>query len=288
MKITILANRDLHANVALNLLRPLFEKHNVTVFLSESVGLPKKDWVIPEALKQLKFLEQALFNQVICPLAEQQKDKARYLTFYELGELGGNCGGNGCRVLENINQPEGLATFKASEPDLVISIRFGKIIKAPVILVPKLGVLNLHSGLLPQYQGILTTLHSLLAGESQVGCTLHYIDSGDIDTGSIIDTATVSVDSSVSLFGHVLKLYPLGVQMILKAVEQLQQCGQLDCYEQDVTRQRYFGLPETEHFTELTRQGFALWHQEEVIEVLQRYVPQEKAGEITRLSGHSA
>lgn len=110
MNITILANRDLHANIALNLMRPLFKQHQITLFLSESVGLAKSGWQIPQALQQLKFIEQGLFNQVITPLVEQQKHQERYLSFNEFGELSGN----GCRVLENINSPDGLETFKAS------------------------------------------------------------------------------------------------------------------------------------------------------------------------------
>ena len=270
MNITILANRDLHANIALNLLLPLFKLHRITLFLSESVGLPKPGWQTPQPLQQLKLIEQGLFNQVITPLLEQQGCRARYLSFNELGELSGN----GCRGLENINSPAGFDVFQASQPDLVLCIRFGKVIKAPAIAIPRLGVLNLHSGLLPQYQGILTTLHALLAGESEVGCTLHYIDSAEIDTGNIIETASVKVDKSLSLFGHVLQLYPLGCTMIMDAIARLVEGEVLTGKAQDVTQQHYFGLPDTEHFNALEKSGFALWHQNEVLDVLHRYLPE--------------
>jgi methionyl-tRNA formyltransferase len=267
MNITFLVNRDLHANFSLNMLRPLFGKHQASIFMSEKVGLPKSDWTPPEELLQLKFLEQGLFNNIISSMTENQGDcSSRYLTFDELGDL---C--HGCSVLENINKPEGLEIFKASEPDLVISIRYGKIIKDPVIAVPKLGVLNLHSGLLPQYQGILTTLYSLIAGESEVGCTLHYIDSGDIDTGEIINTASTSVDKDKSLFWHVSQLYPMGCKMIMEAVDNLESGQALDSYPQDTSKQQYFGLPESKHFAQLKEQGFSVWRSEDVLPIYEAY-----------------
>ena len=268
MNITFLVNRDLHACVALNLLRPLFEKHRITIFLSEKVGVPKSNWSPCESLQQLKFLEQTLFNQVITPLAAKQSSKeARFLTFSELSE---QC--HSMSVLENINKPEGLEIFSDSEPELVISIRFGKIIKEPVIAVPKLGVINLHSGLLPEYQGILTTLHALNADEEQVGCTLHYIDSGDIDTGEIINTASLQVDKTRSLFWHVAQLYPLGTKMIIDAVQVFDDDERPKSYSQDVSRQAYFGLPEAEHFELVRQKGFDIYQSQDVIELYQRFI----------------
>lgn len=260
MNITFLVNRDLRACVALNLLRPLFDKHQVRIFLSEKVGVPTSGWTACDSLLQLKHFEQTQFNDVFAKLVEHQPDKAnRFLTFDELGELS-----RGCTVLENINQPEGLEVFRQSAPDLVISIRYGKIIKEPVISIPRLGVLNLHSGLLPKYQGILTTLHSLLAGESEVGCSLHYIDSGDIDTGEIINIARVSVDKQKSLFWHVSQLYPPGCEMILQAVSALETGKSLASQRQDASQQQYFGLPEATHFEQLQKLGFRLWQSEDV------------------------
>lgn len=268
MNITILANRDLRACVALNHLRPLFEKHRITIFLSEKVGVAKPGWVPCEALMQLKHFEQAFFNSVFTALVEQQSGtKNRFLSFAELGK---SC--NGCRVLENINHPHGLEIFQQSKPDLVISIRYGKIIKEPVIAIPRFGVLNLHSGLLPKYQGILTTLHSLLADETDIGCTLHYIDSGDIDTGEIINTASLPVDPCRSLFWHVSQLYPIGCGMILEAVATLERREQLSSHQQDIIQQQYFGLPEATHFEGLRKKGFSLWQSEDVEAELKQFL----------------
>ena len=59
--------------------------------------------------------------------------------------------------------------------DLLISIRFGMILGTEALGLPPRGVLNLHSGLLPQYRGVLATFRALLNGDAEIGCTLHWI-----------------------------------------------------------------------------------------------------------------
>ncbi len=50
----------------------------------------------------------------------------------------------------------------------------------------RLGIVNLHGGLSPEYRGADCTFWALYNGEPEkVGCTLHYIDAG-IDTGRLI------------------------------------------------------------------------------------------------------
>ncbi len=49
--------------------------------------------------------------------------------------------------------------------------------------MPKIGVLNAHGGILPEYRGMNVMEWSLLQGD-QIGVTVHFIDS-KIDTGQI-------------------------------------------------------------------------------------------------------
>ena len=268
MNITILANRDVHANSAINHLRPILQAHKVSLFLSDKVGAPKSGWSPSSDLKQLSFLEQRLFNEIVSPLAQQQiLPGDRFWTFAEMDREF-----EYCRTLNTINTPEGLEQFAASEPDLVISIRFGKIIKDPVIAIPTYGVINLHSGLLPKYGGILTTLHALNAGETKVGCTLHYIDSAEIDTGAIINSAAMAVDPNRSLLWHVASLYPLGVGMITEAIDTIAQGKSLSHNAQNKEQQEYFGLPEHEHFELLAQRGINVWSAEDVTEIYGQYI----------------
>ena len=264
MRITILANHDLHANRAVNFLRPCLVEHEVTLFLSQKVGRPRKGYAPPQELLQLQFLERDLFAR----LPTSGGATAEFLSFEQLGELFGTAP----RVLQNVNKPAGLETFQASRPDLVISLRYGCILRQPAIDVPRLGVLNLHSGLLPRYQGILTTLHSLIEGQDEVGCTLHYIDSPAIDAGPVIDTFSLAVDRERSLLWHVAQLYPGGCTLIARAVEALSQGRKPEHLAQDPSEQaEYYGLPEAEHFAALQKTGFDVWQRRDGLELYEPY-----------------
>jgi folate-dependent phosphoribosylglycinamide formyltransferase PurN len=81
------------------------------------------------------------------------------------------------------NAPASLARLKAWSPDLII-FAGGNILRKPLLAIPRLGVLNVHLGLLPEIRGMSSPEWSLLNGVP-VGITIHFMDSG-IDTGPIL------------------------------------------------------------------------------------------------------
>lgn len=71
------------------------------------------------------------------------------------------------------------------QPDLILLGQSG-IIKDNIIKIPKIGILNSHPGILPQYRGIDVVHWALFNNDIKaIGSTIHFIDSG-IDTGPVI------------------------------------------------------------------------------------------------------
>lgn len=206
MRIGLLLNRDLHACVALNLLTPYLAGNSVAIWLSGGVGGS------PPAggeLRLLRALEQAIPNEVVFPLLDRLPDG-------ETGELRtfaatARALGASLDTLDTPNTPDGLRRLRDFAPDLLVSIRYGRILKGEALAIPPLGTLNLHSGLLPDYRGVLATMRALLAGDADVGCTIHFIDDGTIDTGAVVERVRVPVVPGASLFAHVQALYPPGI-----------------------------------------------------------------------------
>lgn len=261
MRITILANRDLHATLAVNYLWDALEGHEVSIFLSERVGRPRKGYVVPRELEQLQFLERDLLRLL-------DLTSGRFFTFDRLERQRGVP----VRVAQNINKGEGDRAYAASQPDLVVSIRYGCILRDAAIGVPRHGVINLHSGLLPKYPGILTTLHSLVDGETEVGCTLHRIESKAIDAGAILGTASVPVDPKRSLLAHVLALYPPGCALIADAIRRLAAGESVETTPQDpADAGTYHGLPEPEDFERLRQAGFCVWDRDDILPVVEEF-----------------
>ena len=291
MNITILANRDLASNIALNYLVKGLSKHKLNIFLSDQVGSQLDK---PAQLIELQFFEQHLFNKLLFPaldlngskadIAESNalkippsntdidltiaKNRSQLLTFHQLEQAIGSS----LESLNDINQVDGLRRLSSTAPDLILSVRYGKILQEKAIAVPKLGVLNLHSGLLPQYQGVMATFWAMFNEEDIYGTTLHFIDSNAIDSGPIISFSQDSLDLTKSYLTNVLALYELGCGNMIAAVHDLDVGTRLQPKPQDGNSQ-YFSFPSKTQLDDFNARGMRLFDTIEILELAQSYRP---------------
>ena len=70
--------------------------------------------------------------------------------------------------------------------DLAISYLYWKRIRPPLLTLPRLGVINLHPGPLPEYRGLGGYNFAILNGDAEYGVSAHFVDAG-IDTGDLIE-----------------------------------------------------------------------------------------------------
>ena len=90
-----------------------------------------------------------------------------------------------------IYQPESIKSESSQEflkrvaPDAMIIIAYGQIIPARLLTIPRLGWINLHASLLPQYRGAAPIHWAIANGETRTGLTTMQIDAG-MDTGPIL------------------------------------------------------------------------------------------------------
>lgn len=149
---------------------------------------------------------------------------------------------------DDINSDEAFADLKNFAPDLMISIRFGQIFRrSDLIALPRFGIINLHSGILPNYRGILASFWAILAGEKKLGMTLHYIVDSGIDTGPIIDSFRQEIDWGLSLSENISRLYPRGCEMILRTVKKIFAGEEIEKIDQKTLgKGRYFSYPKEE------------------------------------------
>lgn len=269
MRITLLCNRDLASCVALNYLLPALSAHELTVFVSASVGKQSAAAAAPADLLLLKFYEQQLFNEILFPLlAVSHAHKTTQLrSFAGLEELLAKP----IEELQGINAPEGLARFAAQQPELVLSIRFGSILKDAALAVPAIGVLNLHSGLLPDYKGVMATFRALSNGDKTIGTTLHWIDDSRIDTGRILTTTTMPVTAGKSYLWHVLALYKAGTEAMLAAVEQLAR-GETPLSRPQPQGGSYYSFPTAAELAAFRAAGWLLVNPQEIEQVAKQFM----------------
>lgn len=111
------------------------------------------------------------------------------------------------REVPHINHPDVVKLARDLQPDLVCV--FGtSLIRGELLNQGRLGIVNLHGGLSPEYRGADCTFWALYNGEPEkVGCTLHFIDAG-IDTGRLIAHVCPEVrpgDTELRLFWRAVK-----------------------------------------------------------------------------------
>jgi len=111
------------------------------------------------------------------------------------------------KEVPHINHPDVVQLANELKPDL-IAVFGTSLIKGDLLLKGRLGIVNLHGGLSPEYRGADCTFWALYNAEPEkIGCTLHYIDAG-IDTGRLIAHVSPELgpdDDELTLFWRSVK-----------------------------------------------------------------------------------
>ena len=245
MRLIIFTNRDLASNLFLNHIMPHVAPYVVHIFLSDKVGKATTS-ATPDELQTLKFFEQTLPNTVVFPSLDAQyrifTEGGKWHSFNELSRYYDVP----ITSLNDVRSAESLKTIASLQPDLVLSVRYGRIFGSDFLKIPKRGVINLHSGKLPQYRGVLPTFRALMNSDEVLYPTLHYIEDGTIDTGGIIGMAELKVEKDKSLLWHVLQLYPASVDLVVDAIEQIADGNKPLAQEQGDADVAYFTFPTVE------------------------------------------
>lgn len=73
----------------------------------------------------------------------------------------------------SVNDPAYIERVREINPDVVASVAAPEIFKKGILGVPSLGCINIHSGKLPIYRGMMPNFWQLLHGEKHAVVTVH-------------------------------------------------------------------------------------------------------------------
>jgi len=93
---------------------------------------------------------------------------------------------------ESVNTAESIEMIKGLNPDIIIVVAYGQIIKPAILEIPQFGCVNLHTSLLPKYRGAAPIQRAVLAGDKVSGITLMYMNE-KMDDGDIISQTEVAI-----------------------------------------------------------------------------------------------
>ena len=119
-------------------------------------------------------------------------------------------------VTNDVNGPDATAFVASRDADALI-YSGGGILRRSILGAPRLGVLNMHIGLLPEVRGMSCPEWSLLTGVP-LGVTVHFIDDG-IDTGPILLRRELPMDEAPSTIRAVRdRLTAMGTDLVVEAL----------------------------------------------------------------------
>ena len=145
-------------------------------------------------------------------------------------------------------QPSSLKTFDFTDfkdfMDLGVVAQYGLIIPERVLNLPKMGIINVHTSLLPRYRGASPIQTALMNGETQTGVTIMKMDAG-LDTGPIILQKPLDIaenDTYTTLDKKMAKIAVLGLleaipDYISGALQPIPQDNSLATHTKQLTRE---------------------------------------------------
>jgi methionyl-tRNA formyltransferase len=121
---------------------------------------------------------------------------------------------------EKIKSSEAFEYFQRLTPDAVVIIAYGQIISQRLIDIPRLGWINLHASLLPEYRGAAPINWAIVNGETRTGLTTMQIDAG-LDTGPMLLRYETEIGRDETAPGLTARLAGAGAPLVAETLRKL-------------------------------------------------------------------
>ncbi|HEV2750287.1 MAG TPA: formyltransferase family protein [Gemmatimonadales bacterium] len=155
--------------------------------------------------------------------------------------------------LSTINDASYLRTLAARDVDVLLSVAAPEIFRRPALTaVPY--VLNVHSGQLPQYRGMMPTFWALQNGDSRIVVTLHEMVER-LDAGRLIAEFPVDVGDGESAWGVAARAKSVAGREVARLLAVIGTPGWPEPRPMPATRQQYHGFPTWRDARRLRAQG---------------------------------
>lgn len=119
---------------------------------------------------------------------------------------------------KNINDDEVFDMLDKLNPDFIVVVAYGQLIKKRILDRFKNRILNVHASILPKYRGAAPINYSLLNGDKESGVSIMLVEEG-LDTGDILAIDKIDLDDKIMLEELHDKLMVMGAGLINKVID---------------------------------------------------------------------
>ncbi|WLD95104.1 methionyl-tRNA formyltransferase [Alkalihalobacillus sp. AL-G] len=106
------------------------------------------------------------------------------------------------------------------EPDLIVTAAYGQILPSELLTYPKLGCINVHASLLPEYRGGAPIHQSILDGKKESGVTIMYMVE-KLDAGDMLSQVQVPITEQDHVGSLHDKLSEAGAGLLMETIPKL-------------------------------------------------------------------
>lgn len=132
----------------------------------------------------------------------------------ELASWGASIGIN---VLKPNSQDDLNDLVRTLNPEIVITIAYGKIIPEDLLNLPKYGWINVHFSSLPRWRGAAPVQWAILSADKESGVTIFKLDKG-MDTGPVYLNKVVSIEPDETTELLLTRLSEIGADLAIQSL----------------------------------------------------------------------
>ncbi len=119
-------------------------------------------------------------------------------------------------------------------PDLIVTAAYGQLLPERLLETPRLGCINVHASLLPQYRGGAPIHYAVINGEQQTGVSIMYM-AKKLDAGDVISQRALPIQLNDTVGTVHDRLSVLGVDLLMETLPSII-AGTNERTKQDETR----------------------------------------------------
>jgi methionyl-tRNA formyltransferase len=136
--------------------------------------------------------------------------------------------------------PETLTLLRESGVDVFVVVAYGQILSPEILAMPRLGCINVHGSILPEYRGAAPIQWCLYNGDQETGITTMLMDAG-MDTGAMLLKATTVINLLDNAEDLAQRLSVIGADLLVETLWKLDS-GEITPVPQDNSAATYAPL----------------------------------------------
>jgi len=169
--------------------------------------------------------------------------------------IGGLAARHGFRLLPttSVNSPGYVAKVRELAPDVIVSVAAPEIFRKDILASARLGCVNIHSGRLPVYRGMMPNFWQLLHGEPHAVVTVHDMVE-KLDAGAILGTHELPLRVRDSGHRVMVAAKEEGARLMIRVLDRIR-LGTATRTPIDMTGAKYFRFPQPEDVARFRARG---------------------------------